>query len=106
MAVSGKPKRMGGCLHHVPTVALLTKSSMQAKLDSWLPATRGGIPFFEHQNICVKLQPWSNLIFSIASQHDLDIGHQGPLGQTRKTAGTAENTAANKLSFVTSRIPD
>ncbi len=30
---------------------------------------------FEHQNICV-LQPWSNFIFSIASKHDLDIGHK------------------------------
>ncbi len=39
------------------------------ELDSRLPATRGGIPFFSirtHAYTCVKLQPWHNFIFFIA----------------------------------------
>ena len=42
------------------------------KLDSRLPKKRGGIQFL---SISRQLHHWSSFIFSIASQHDLGIGH-------------------------------
>ncbi len=46
--------------------------TQKSKLDSWLSATRGGIPFFSiTTHMRIKSQPWS--------KHCLDIGHQGHL---------------------------
>ncbi len=52
----------------------------------------GGILFLSIR----KLQPWSNFIFSIASEHDLDIGHQGHL-ETNKCNATVEHSTCEVL---------
>ncbi len=69
---------------------------IKRKLDSRLPTTRGGIPFL---SIRTQLQPWYNFIFSIASQHDLDIGHQGHLG-TNKCNDTVKHSKYEVLECV------
>ncbi len=77
-------KMTDNCTIYDPVVS--GKSNTNGKLDSRLPTTRGGIPFLSMRT---ELQPWSNFIFPIASQHDLDIGYQGHLGRN-KCNGTVQ----------------
>ncbi len=65
------------------------------KLDSRFPTTRGGIPFLSIRTYAQSYNP-GVIFFSIASQHDLDIGHQGHLG-TNKSNGSVKHSTYEVL---------
>ncbi len=65
-----------------------------------LAAKHGTIKDLDSRFPAMRLTPWSNFTFSIASQHDLDIGHQGHLG-TNKCNGTASQCQTLHISMKT-----
>ncbi len=63
--------------------------TFQKTLDSRLLAMQGSILFL---SIRTQLQRWINFIFSIASKHDLDIGHQAHLGTNKRNGIVKHST--------------